>query len=63
VVPGFLVGGFIEFPDQLFKGASHFEIGHLVGMEVDFAEFLDQLEEAVRFIELLDLLVEAEIVE
>jgi hypothetical protein len=32
-------------------------------MEVDFAEFLDQLEEAVRFIELLDLLVEAEIVE
>lgn len=29
--PGFLIGRFVEFPDQLFKSAAHFQVGDGVG--------------------------------
>ena len=63
VVAGLFVGGLVEFPDQLFEGAAHGEVGDAVGMEVDFGEFLEQLEEAVGLVELLDLLVEGKVFE
>ncbi|HXM42808.1 MAG TPA: hypothetical protein VN924_16265 [Bryobacteraceae bacterium] len=34
-----------------------------IGMEVDFGEFLKQLEEAVSLVEFLDLLIEGEVFE
>ena len=63
MVSGLLVGGFVEFPDEFFEGASHFEVGDNVGVQVGFRELLNELEQAVGFIELLDLLVEAEVIE
>ncbi len=63
MVSGFFVGGFVEFADEFFKTAAHFQIGDDIRVEVDFGEFLNELEEAVGFIELLNLLVEAEVVE
>ena len=61
MVSGFFVGGFVEFANELFEAAAHFEIGDNVGVEVDFGEFLDEFEQAVGFIEFLDLLVEGEV--
>ncbi len=63
VVSGFLVRRFVEFADKFFEAAPHFEVGNGVGVQVDLGELLDELEEAIRFIELLDLLIEPEVVE
>src|ERR1022692_1328163 len=43
--------------------ANFIQVGDAVGMEVDFGELLEQLEEAGGLIELLDLLVEGEVFE
>jgi hypothetical protein len=63
MVASLFVGSLVEFPDQLFEGAAHVEVGNAVGMEVDFGKFQQQLEKTVGLIEFLDLLLESEMVE
>ena len=63
VLTGGLVGGFGEFPDELFENLAHHLVGHAVGVQVDLGEHLGQLEKQVLFIELAHAFQELEALE
>ena len=55
VVAGGLVGQFVETADKVFKDQPHRFVGHLVGVEIHFAELGDDQVKDVRLAHLLDL--------
>ena len=63
MVAGLFVGGFVELADKLFEDEAHLVVGDGFGMEVDGGELGNDEEEAVGFIELGDVIVEAEVFE
>ncbi len=63
VVAGRLVGGLAELPDQLLEDVAHLDVAHRVGVQVDLGELLDHQVEAVGLVELLDLGLEAEVLD
>ena len=63
VVAGRLVGGLGELAHQLLEDVAHLDVAHHVGVQVDLGELLDHQVEAVGLVELLDLGLEAEVLD
>ena len=63
VVAGLLVAGLIEAPDKFLEDVAHLDVGHLVRVQVDLAELGDEEIQAVRLVELGDVLLKAEMVD
>lgn len=63
VVTGFLVGGLIEAPYEFLEDITHFDIGYLIRVQIDFAELGDKKIQTVCFIEFGDVLLKAEVLD
>ena len=63
VVAGRLVGRLAELPDQLLEDVAHLDVADRVGVQVDLGELLDHQVEPVGLVELLDLGLEAEVLD
>ena len=63
VVPGFLIGLFVEAHHQMLEQVAHLEVIDPVRVKIDIGHRLDDAEEAVAGVELLDLIGELETLE
>lgn len=63
VVPGGLVGGFVEAPDEILEDETHGDVVHLVRMLRNLGELGYDKVEAIRVLQFLDFLVELKLIE
>ena len=63
MVPCLFITGLIESPDKLLEYVAHFNIGNLIGMEVNIAKLRDNEKKPVGLIQLSDMLLKAKMFE
>ena len=65
VVPGFLIGLFVETADEMFKNIAHLQVAHPVRVQVYFfvGEFFDDAEQAIFVVQYSDFRIKLEFVE
>ncbi len=63
VFPGSFIGDLREATDQILEQVAHFDVGHLVQVQVDLGEAVKNLEEQPRVVQALELVGEQELVE
>ena len=63
MVAGGLVGRLAELPHELLEDGAHLDVADHVGVQVDLGELLDHQVEAVGLVKLLDLGLEAEVLD